>query len=92
MTGIYSCVESPSTRQRGALKKTQNINQLFVAMNNMAAIDEPKTMSPEEIAEEIAVLRKERRLKKACCTPFLTLSNGGQKRFLTSPFACPKPK
>lgn len=45
--------------------KTQRVDELFGAMNRMAAIDTPATMSPEEVAEEIRVMRIERRAKNS---------------------------
>jgi hypothetical protein len=45
--------------------KAQRIDELFVAMDRMAAVDEPAMMSPEEVAEEIAAMRAERRAKDA---------------------------
>ena len=43
--------------------KTQRIDALFAAMDRMAAVDEPAPMSPEEVAEELAAMRAERRAK-----------------------------
>ncbi|MDH3459611.1 MAG: hypothetical protein OEM00_01265 [Burkholderiaceae bacterium] len=43
--------------------KSQRIDELFVAMDRMAAVDEPAAMSPEEVAAEIATTRAERRAK-----------------------------
>lgn len=45
--------------------KTKHADELFEAMDRMVAIDNPATMSPEEVAEEIRVMRAERRAKKA---------------------------
>ncbi len=42
------------------LKATQ-VDALFAAMDRMAAVDEPRVMSPEEVAEELAALRTHRR-------------------------------
>ncbi len=42
--------------------KAQRFDQLFSAMDRMSAIDEPAIMSPEDVAEEIAVMRAETRL------------------------------
>lgn len=36
-------------------------DQLSLAMDRMAAEPQPETMSPEEVAEEIAAMRAERR-------------------------------
>lgn len=41
--------------------KAQHVDQLFSAMDRMAAVDEPPVMSPEAVAEEIAAMRAERR-------------------------------
>jgi Arc/MetJ family transcription regulator len=41
--------------------KARRVDELFSAMDRMAAVDEPAVMSPEEIAEEIRVMRAERR-------------------------------
>jgi hypothetical protein len=43
--------------------KTQRADELFGAMDRMAAVDTPAVMSPEEVAEEIRVMRSERRSK-----------------------------
>lgn len=43
--------------------RTQHVDELFQAMDRMAAIDTPAAMSPEEVAEEIRVMRAERRAK-----------------------------
>ena len=45
--------------------KAQRANSLFEAMDRMAAVDEPAVMSPQEMAEEIANMRAERRTKGA---------------------------
>ena len=45
--------------------KTQRVDELFAVMDRMAAVDEPTAMSPEEVAEEIAAMRAERRYKAA---------------------------
>lgn len=44
---------------------TQGTNELFSAMERMAAAPEPAAMSPEEIALELTAMRKERREKTA---------------------------
>ena len=41
----------------------QRVDELFTAMERMAGVDEPATMSPEEVAQEIANMRAERRAK-----------------------------
>ena len=43
----------------------RRVDELFDAMDRMAGLDEPATMSPEEVAEEIAAMRAERRAKNA---------------------------
>jgi hypothetical protein len=43
--------------------KAKAAEQLFAAIDRMAAVDGPAYMSPEEVAEEIAVMRAERRAK-----------------------------
>ena len=43
--------------------KVQHLDELFEAMDRMAAVDTPAAMSPEEVAEEIRVMRAERRAK-----------------------------
>lgn len=43
----------------------QRVDDLFAAMDRMAAVDEPAVMSPEEVAQEIAAMRAERRAKDA---------------------------
>lgn len=45
--------------------KTRHVDELFQAMERMAAIDTPAAMSPEEVAEEIRAMRAERRAKNA---------------------------
>ena len=45
--------------------KAQRMGELFAAMDRMAVVDEPPAMSPEEVAEEIRVMRAERRVKAA---------------------------
>lgn len=45
--------------------RTQRVDDLFAAMDRMAGVDEPPAMSPEEVAEEIAAMRAERRAKKS---------------------------
>ena len=37
------------------------VDALFAAMDRMADVDEPAVMSPEEVAEELALLRSQRR-------------------------------
>jgi hypothetical protein len=41
--------------------RAQHVDQLFSAMDRMDAVKEPAIMSPEEVAEEIAAMRAERR-------------------------------
>ncbi len=45
--------------------KTQRMDELFAAMDQMAAVDEPAVMSPEEVVREIAAMRAERRVQTA---------------------------
>ena len=45
--------------------KAQHVDVLFEAMDRMAAVDTPAAMSPEEVAEEIRVMRAERLAKNA---------------------------
>ena len=45
--------------------KTQRVAELFAAMDRMDSVDEPAVMSPEEVAQEIATMRAERRDKRA---------------------------
>ena len=45
--------------------KTQRVDELFVAMDRVDSVDEPAVMSPEEVAQEIATMRAERRAKNA---------------------------
>lgn len=45
--------------------KARHVDELFQAMDRMSAIDTPATMSPEEVADEIRVMRAERRTKNA---------------------------
>jgi hypothetical protein len=41
--------------------RAQHVDQLFSAMDRMAAVDEPCIMPPEAVAEELAAIRAERR-------------------------------
>ena len=43
--------------------KAKAAEQLFAAMDRMAAVDDPTYMSPEEVAEEIRAMRAEKRAK-----------------------------
>lgn len=45
--------------------KLRRVDELFAAMDRMAAVNDPAAMSPEEVAEEIAAMRAERRIKAA---------------------------
>ena len=47
------------------VQEAQRVDELFAAMERMAAVDEPAVMSPEEVAQEIAALRAARRAKNA---------------------------
>jgi hypothetical protein len=42
---------------------SQRVDELFSAMDRMAAVGEPAVMSPEEVAREMTTLRAERRAK-----------------------------
>lgn len=44
--------------------RTRRVDELFEAMDRMAAIQAPAVMSPEEIAEEMRAIRAERNKKK----------------------------
>ena len=41
--------------------KAKRVNQLFSAMDRMAAVEDPAVLSPEAVAEEIAAMRAEKR-------------------------------
>ena len=41
--------------------RAQRTEQLFSAMDRMAAVDQPDVMSPESVASELAAMRAERR-------------------------------
>ena len=45
--------------------KAEHLDELFAAMDRMAAVAEPSAMSPEDVAEEIRVMRAERRAQMA---------------------------
>jgi hypothetical protein len=45
--------------------KAQHVDDLLATMDRMAATDQPAVMSPEEVAQEIAVMRAERRARNA---------------------------
>lgn len=45
--------------------RTQYADELFAAMDRMVAVDEPSVMSPDEVAQEIAAMRAERRADDA---------------------------
>jgi hypothetical protein len=45
--------------------KVQHVDGLFEAMDRMAAVDVPAALSPEEMAQEIRIMRAERRAKNA---------------------------
>lgn len=44
--------------------KTERVDELFTAIDRMAATATPLAMSPEEVVEEIAAMRAERRAKQ----------------------------
>ena len=41
--------------------RAQHVGELFSAMERMSAVDEPQAMTPQEVSEEIAAMRAERR-------------------------------
>ncbi len=41
--------------------KAQRAGELFSAMDRMSAVNEPAILSPEAVAEEIAIMRAEKR-------------------------------
>jgi hypothetical protein len=43
--------------------KARRVDELFTAMDRMAAENEPAIMSPEEVADELRAMRAERRAK-----------------------------
>lgn len=43
--------------------KTRRVDELFTAIDRMAAVDGPGALSPEEVAEEIRIMRAEQRAK-----------------------------
>lgn len=43
--------------------RAQRQDAFFAAMERMAQIEKPPAMTPEEVAEEISAMRKERRVK-----------------------------
>jgi hypothetical protein len=45
--------------------KAQQTDELFEAMDRMAAVDTPAPMSPEEVAEEIRLMRSQKLAKIA---------------------------
>lgn len=45
--------------------RLRKIDELFSAMDRMAAIPDPAPMSPEEVAVELAAMRADRRAKAA---------------------------
>ena len=45
--------------------KMQRVDELFAAMDRMDSVDEPAVMSPEEVAQEIATMRAERRARNS---------------------------
>ncbi len=44
--------------------KAPSLNQLFAAMDRISAVNDLPYMSPEEVAEEIALMRAEKRALK----------------------------
>jgi len=45
--------------------KTRQVDAFFSALDRIAEVDEPATMSPEEVAREIAAMRAARRAGNA---------------------------
>ncbi|TFZ04695.1 hypothetical protein [Ramlibacter rhizophilus] len=45
--------------------KTQRVDEFFAAMDRMAEVNDPAVMSPDEVAQEIAAMRAERRARNA---------------------------
>ncbi|MGB6160041.1 MAG: hypothetical protein WBH45_17245 [Acidobacteriaceae bacterium] len=43
--------------------RVHKVDDLFTAMDRMAAVPDPAPMSPEEVAQEIAAMQAERRTK-----------------------------
>jgi hypothetical protein len=43
----------------------QRVEELFSAMDRMTGVDEPAAMSPEDLAQEIAAMRAQRRADNA---------------------------
>ncbi len=56
--------EAIETMLRENLRR-RGVDELFQAMDRMAAVDSPPVMSPEEVAEEVHTMRAERRSKDA---------------------------
>jgi hypothetical protein len=49
--------------------KAQCVDELFVAMERMAAVDEPPPMSPEEVAAAVKAVRAQCRARQANAEP-----------------------
>lgn len=49
---------------RDQLEERQ-VDELFAAMDRMACVGEPAVMSPQDVADEIAAMRAERRARNA---------------------------
>lgn len=45
--------------------KARQVDELFTAMDQMACVDAPAMMSPEDVAREIAEMRAQRRAGQA---------------------------
>ena len=58
---------SSATLERWLRQQLQahHVDELFVAMDRMAAVAEPPAMSPEQVAEELRALRTARRAQRA---------------------------
>ena len=64
---LHAGLLSPSRLERWLRDqlKTQRVDDLFAAMDRMATVDVPAVMSPDEVAQEIATMRAERRANNA---------------------------
>jgi hypothetical protein len=54
--------ESVESMLREKLKE-KRVDELFAAMDRMSAVEDPATMSPEEMADEIREMMAERRAR-----------------------------
>jgi hypothetical protein len=60
-------VLSPESLERWVRQqlKAKQFDQLVAAMDRMSAVNDPPYMSPEEVAEEIKIMRAERRVSNS---------------------------